>query len=147
MKPDQKPQTEKLSYMTYKQYKTLVRYKPKLNSTSVTWSVNAREKKWVFKRDLKTGRVGASLTWRGNSFHTFGAASAKALSPRCFNLDLGTTRRSLSADLSDRVGVYGFKRSARYGGAKPFRALYANSTILYSTKMAKIRRTFIYVGF
>ena len=25
-----------------------------------------------------------------------------------------------------RVGVYGFKRSARYGGSKLFRALYAN---------------------
>ena len=103
MKPDQKPQTEKLSYMTEKQYKTLVRQKPKFKSTSATWPVNDREKKRVFKRDLKTGRVGASLTWRGNLFHNFGAATAKAPSPRCFNLDLGTTRRSLSADLSDRV--------------------------------------------
>jgi len=41
----------------------------------------AKEKKCVFKGDFKTVRLGASLTWRGSSFHSLGATAEKARSP------------------------------------------------------------------
>ena len=65
----------------------------------------------VFLRwDLNTGSVGLSLTSVGSSLQIWGATTAKAWSHLCFSCDLGTTRISWSADLSDLDGKYGCQR-------------------------------------
>ena len=54
--------------MISKQYKTQENTNPNLKAQtdkSYTWSAKARENKWVFKQDLKTGKVGASLVRGG----------------------------------------------------------------------------------
>ena len=43
--------------------------------------LKAKENKYVFRRDLKTGSEEACLIFKGNSFQSFGAAAANDLSP------------------------------------------------------------------
>uniref|UniRef100_A0AAZ1WZF0 non-specific serine/threonine protein kinase n=1 Tax=Oreochromis aureus TaxID=47969 RepID=A0AAZ1WZF0_OREAU len=71
------------------------------------------EKKCVFKNDLNLSSVGADLIWRGSLFQSLGATTAKAQSPRCFSLDMGTARSDWSDDLRDLCGVYRCRRSDR----------------------------------
>lgn len=54
--------------------------------------------------------MGLSLTFPGSSLQILGATTAKARSHLCFSFDLGTTRISWSADLSDLDGTYGCQR-------------------------------------
>ena len=75
--------------------------------------LKAKEKRWVLRRDLKTDREEACLMWRGRSFQSFGAATAKARSPLSFLLVFGTLRSSWSADLREQVGAYGCRSSER----------------------------------
>ena len=75
----------------------------------------AREKRWVFRRDLKVWKVGDNLTWGGGrSFQSLGAAAEKARSPLVFVLVFGTTSRSSSADLKALEGGYTCRRSEMY---------------------------------
>ncbi len=62
---------------------------------------NTNEKKWVFRVDLKTDKVGAVLMREGRPFQSFGPTTEKARSPLVFSLVLGTCSRSELVDLSD----------------------------------------------
>lgn len=57
--------------------------------------------------DLKTERDDAVLMDTDMLFQSLGPATAKALSPLCFNLDLGTESNPRSPDLSDLDGLCG----------------------------------------
>ena len=70
------------------------------------------------------------LTASGRVLYRVGAAYAKALVLKVFVQVFGTTRSCLSADLSDLVGSYRTICSARYVGARPYRALYVRQRIL-----------------
>lgn len=61
--------------------------------------------KYVLRLAVKAETVGASLTNSGRLFHRLGAATAKAQSPLCFSLALGTARSMQSADLRDLDGT------------------------------------------
>ena len=63
----------------------------------------AREK-CVLSLDLKLVTEGVSLIEGGGSLQRRGAATAKALSPLCFNLVRGTCRRPMLHDLRDLGG-------------------------------------------
>ena len=49
----------------------------------------------------------------GNSFQSLGAATAKARSPLSLSLVFGTVSSNWSADLRDRLGVYGCNNYVR----------------------------------
>ena len=80
--------------------------------------------------DLKMVTEGASLSEGGSSFQRRGAATAKALSPLCFNLVRGTCRRPMLHDLRDLGAEWRLMSSVIYGGARPFRALKTISRVL-----------------
>ena len=99
----------------------------------------AREK-CVLSLDLKLVTEGVSLIEGGGSLQRRGAATAKALSPLCFNLVRGaatakalsplcfnvvrgTCRRPILHDLRDLGAEWRLMSSVIYGGARPFRAL------------------------
>ena len=61
---------------------------------------------------------------RGREFQRVGLAMAKALSPRVWYLVLVmAVRRFESVERRRRVGVWRWRRSVRYEGARLFRAL------------------------
>lgn len=53
--------------------------------------------------------VGEVLMWRASLFYRVGAVPAKAWSPLCINLDLGTATSIWSKDLRNLAGVYQLK--------------------------------------
>ena len=89
----------------------------------------AREK-CVLSLDLKLVTEGVSLIEGGGSLQRRGAATAKALSPLCFNLVRGTCRRPMLHDLRDLGAEWWWKSSVVKGGARPFRALKTISRVL-----------------
>lgn len=56
-------------------------------------------------------------------FHSLGPTMEKAQSPLNFSLDLGTINNLCSDDFRNLTDEYGFKRSERWLGADPVRAL------------------------
>ena len=69
----------------------------------------------------------------GRSFHSCGAATAKARSPLDTSLDRGTFRSLLVPDLSGfELEAYS-RRSVMYCGARPLRALKTNMSVLNLT--------------
>ncbi len=84
---------------------------------------------YIFNLDLNSDSEQTIRRETGRLFHNFGPAIEKARSPLNFNLDLGTINTLFSEDLSGLEDVFGFKRSLRYSGAVPLRALKTNSKI------------------
>lgn len=68
------------------------------------------------------------IIWTSRMFQRLGAASAKALSPLFFSINLGTSRNICFVDLCVPTGVWWCLE--RKGGANPFRVLKTWSTIL-----------------
>lgn len=66
----------------------------------------------------------------GSEFQSLGALTQKDRSPIVDSRNLGTDNGPSSDDLRDLVGRYGWIRSDRYRGARPFRALKVNRRTL-----------------
>ena len=69
----------------------------------------------------------------GRAFHSLGTAAEKALFLQALPLITlrdGSFKRAPWLDLNCRVGSYGRRRSFRYPGPKPFRALYVKTSTL-----------------
>ena len=75
----------------------------------------------------------AVLRSRGRLFQSLGALAAKALSTLVTRLVFGTTRRARLEDLRHLTGTCGSRRSDKYPGARPLRALKVNNKILKLT--------------
>ena len=89
----------------------------------------------VFNSVLKTSIDADVRRYRGRRFHSLGAWTEKALSPKVLSLVLGTTRRLWSTERRDLVGWYLSRSSLRYWGARPCSAFYASTRTLYSIRL------------
>ena len=77
----------------------------------------------VFRCLLKESSEGAIFRSRGRAFQRLGAMASKARSSLVTRCVRGTSRRCLSADLSERVVGVGRIISEMYVGAGPWIAL------------------------
>ena len=71
-------------------------------SVSYIQRLKAREKKHVFRDDLKINMVGEALILKGRLFQSIGAAASKARSPLVLNLVVRS-----SSNGQPTVGVWG----------------------------------------
>ena len=95
--------------------------------------MNAREKRWVLRRDLKTSIDWADLIFSGRLFHSSGAATAKERSPLVLRvINVGGVSSDCPADLRALGGSYGLTKLVKYKGARPLMDLKANNKILKS---------------
>ena len=80
---------------------------------------------------MKDSKVSQSLIFDGNSFHNFGAAEAKHLSPYVIVLVFGITSLiEVFCDLRFLPGLYTWRRFLMYTGARLWSALNVRVKIL-----------------
>ena len=79
--------------------------------------------RWVLSAVLKVSRVGMFLISGGSEFQRVGAETLKALSPKVRSLVRGVVSTPESEDLRFRGGVWMWRRSDRYWGARAWRDL------------------------
>ncbi len=92
--------------------------------------------KYSLRSDLKLAREPVFLKDTGVQFQRQEAAFSKLLLPPVTSLVLGSLRcTTLCTDLRSWTPSCTFSNSRMYLGPQPFRALYTNTSILYSTSL------------
>ena len=87
----------------------------------------------------------ADVTSSGRSFHVCGPATGKARLPTVDSLLVGTTRRLVPSERSNRrLGRSATRvKGPSYPGASPWTTSYVNTAILNYSPVGPFRRTFV----